>query len=265
MLQFFLVKYLTALCASFSIQCYLAYNSPLYLLSKMNALILAAGLGTRLKPFTDLHPKALAMVNGISVLQRNIEYLQRFGITNVIVNVHHFAEQVIDAIDSNKGWGSNVTISDERDAILETGGGIKKAGWFLQKTENCVVMNADILTDMPLNEMIDSHVRTMSIATLATTDRTSSRYLLFNSSGQLCGWRNDITGERKIPFDFGVFIDKAFSGIQVLNREIFSHIRNQGKFSMIDVYLDVCRNNRIDSFDHSAFKLIDIGTREKLE
>ncbi len=231
----------------------------------MNALILAAGLGTRLKPFTDQHPKALAVVNGKPVLQRNIEYLQAFGITNVIVNVHHFASQIIDALETNNGWGSTVTISDERNEVLETGGGIKKAGWFLEKTENCVVMNADILTDMPLNEMIDSHIRTMSIATLATSNRTSSRYLLFNSSGQLCGWRNDKTGERKIPFDFGNFIDKAFSGIQVLNREIFELIRNEGKFSMIDVYLDICQNNRIDSFDHSSFKLLDIGTTEKLE
>lgn len=230
----------------------------------MNALILAAGLGTRLKPFTDLHPKALALVNGKPVLQRNIEYLQHFGITNVMVNVHHFAGQVIDALQSNNGWGSTITISDESDGILETGGAIKKAGWFLEKTENCVVMNADILTDMPLNEMIDSHIRTMSIATLATSHRASSRYLLFNSSGQLCGWRNDTTGERKIPFDHGTFIDKAFSGIQVLNREIFGLIRNTGKFSMIDVYLDICRNNRIDSFDHSAYQLIDIGTTEKL-
>jgi len=231
----------------------------------MNALILAAGLGTRLKPFTDLHPKALAVVNGKPVLQRNIEYLQGFGITNVMVNVHHFADHIINAIEANNGWGSTVTISDETGAILETGGGIKKGRWFLEKTEDCVVMNADILTDMPLNEMIASHVRTMSIATLATTNRTSSRYLLFNSSGQLCGWRNDFTGERKMPFDHGSFIDKAFSGIQVLNREIFPLIRNQGKFSMIDVYLDICRDNRIDSFDHSTYKLIDIGTAEKLE
>ncbi|MEO7309235.1 MAG: sugar phosphate nucleotidyltransferase [Chitinophagaceae bacterium] len=231
----------------------------------MNALILAAGLGTRLKPFTDLHPKALAPINGKPVLQRNVEYLQRFGITDVIVNVHHFAEQVIAAIETNNGWGSNITISDERNAILETGGGIKKATWFLEKTEHCVVMNADILTDMPLNEMIDSHVRTMSIATLATSTRTSSRYLLFNSSGQLCGWRNDKTGERKIPFDHGTFIDKAFSGIQVLKRDIFGLIRNTGKFSMIDAYLDICGSHRIDSFDHSAYQMIDIGTPEKLE
>ena len=235
----------------------------------MNALILAAGLGTRLKPFTDMHPKALAVVNGKPVLQRNIEYLQRFGITNVIVNVHHFASQIINAIEANNGWGSSVTISDERDAILETGGGIKKAAWFLQQTEDCVVINADILTDMPLNEMIVEHKMTMSMATLATTERTSSRYLLFNSSNQLSGWRNVKTGEEKIPIPVetahGMFVPKAFSGIQVLNSQIFDLLRFSGKFSMIDAYLDLCGDQRIASYDHSEYKLIDIGTTEKLE
>lgn len=95
----------------------------------MKAMILAAGLGTRLKPWTDHHPKALAVVNGKSLLQRNIEYLQQFGITEVLVNVHHFADQIRDAVQKNKGWGSKITISDETDEVLETGGGLKKAGW----------------------------------------------------------------------------------------------------------------------------------------
>src|SRR5690348_1194966 len=113
----------------------------------MKAMILAAGLGTRLKPFTDKHPKALAIVNGKSVLQRNVEYLQQFGIHEVIVNLHHFADQVIKTIASNNGWGSHITISDETDEVLETGGGIKKASWFLRQDEDALVMNADILTD----------------------------------------------------------------------------------------------------------------------
>ncbi|MES2775752.1 MAG: sugar phosphate nucleotidyltransferase [Bacteroidota bacterium] len=235
----------------------------------MNALILAAGLGTRLKPFTDLHPKALAMVNGKSVLQRNIEYLQGFGITNVMVNVHHFADQVKTAIQANKGWGSTVSISDETAEILETGGGIKKAASFLRQTENCLVMNADILTDLPLNEMIDEHRMTMSMATLATSNRTSSRYLLFNNSDQLSGWRNVKTGEEIIPIPvesaYGLYVPKAFSGIQVLSSQVFDFIRFKGKFSMIDVYLDLCGDQRIASYDHSAYKFIDIGTTEKLE
>lgn len=231
-------------------------------------MILAAGLGTRLRPFTDEHPKALAMVNGKSVLQRNIEYLQRFGITDVIVNVHHFADQIKAAIEVNKGWGSQVSISDETDAVLETGGGILKAAPFLRTTEHCVVMNADILTDLDLGAMIAHHKSIMSIATLATTKRISSRYLLFNSMEQLCGWRNDKTGEEKLPvvgFERSRLEGRAFSGIQVLRRDIFDLIRFRGKFSMIDVYLDVCTDHRISSYDHSGSRFIDIGTPEKLE
>jgi len=233
----------------------------------MNALILAAGLGSRLKPFTDTHPKALAPVNGRPVLQHNIAYLQKHGITNVIVNVHHFADQIISAIQRNNGWGSNVLISDESREVLETGGGIKKAAWFLQQTEDCVVINADILTDMPLDEMIDAHKRIGAMATLATSNRVTSRNLLFNTSEQLCGWRNNKTGEEKIPLSnsHGLFIPKAFSGLQVLNHQLFDLIRFDGKFSMIDVYLDLCVDQRIQSFDHSNFKHIDIGTAEKLE
>ena len=98
----------------------------------MKAMLFAAGLGSRLKPFTDSHPKALAEVNGKTLLERNIRYLQKFGITEVIVNVHHFADQIIEAIDKNDGWGSKITISDESDAVLETGGGLKKAAWYFE-------------------------------------------------------------------------------------------------------------------------------------
>ena len=244
------------------------YQVPCYFY-KMNALILSAGLGTRLKPFTDNHPKALAPVNGKPVLQRNIEYLKHYGIINVIVNVHHFADEIKNVIKVNNGWGSNVIISDETNEVLETGGGIKKAGWFLEQTENCVVMNADILTDLPLNEMIDEHRMNMSMATLATTDRSSSRCLLFNSVNQLCGWRNIKTGEEKIPIPVetsrGLFLPRSFSGVQVLNSQIFKLIRQQGKFSIIDTYLDLCGDQRITSYDHSNTKFMDIGTMEKLQ
>lgn len=232
-----------------------------------NALILSAGLGTRLKPFTDKHPKALALVNGKTVLERNILYLQQFGINNVIVNVYHFAEQIIEAIEKNNGWGSNVHISNESGELLETGGGIKKASWFLEQTENCVVLNCDILTDLRLDEMILHHQRNDAIATLATTNRHSSRYLLFSDMDRLCGWRNIKTGEEKIPItitDSTNLFQKAFSGIQILSKEIFRHIHYKGKFSMIDVYLDLCAYHTILSFDHSNSKFIDIGTPEKL-
>src|SRR3954454_8921550 len=154
----------------------------------MKAMILAAGLGTRLKPWTDEHPKALALVNGKSLLERTVKYLQQFGIDNVIVNVHHFAVQIIQAIESNKGWGSKIFISDETDEVLETGGGLKKAAHFFYGEENLVLMNVDVLTDMRLNKMITYHLSNNALATLATTERKPSRYFLFNEDDELCGW-----------------------------------------------------------------------------
>src|SRR5471030_1073515 len=123
----------------------------------MRGMILAAGLGTRLKPWTNHHPKALALVNGKSLLQRNIEYLQQYGITQVIMNMDHFASQVLEEIKKNNGWGSEITISDETDMVLETGGGLKKASWFFKDEEELVLMNTDILTDMDLAAMITQH------------------------------------------------------------------------------------------------------------
>lgn len=227
----------------------------------MRAMILAAGLGTRLKPFTDQHPKALAVVNGKTVLQRNIEYLQQFDVKDVIVNVHHFANQVIDTIEQNKGWGSRITFSDESDEILETGGGILKAAWFLEQAEDALVMNADILTNLPLIDMIAYHRRHRPLATLATTNRLTSRYLLFDDDNKLTGWKNVKTGEMKGNDGRA----RAFSGIQILSKDIFNQIPFSGKFSMIDVYLHLCAKQSVLTFDHSNSKMIDIGTMEKLE
>ncbi len=146
----------------------------------MKAMILAAGLGTRLKPWTDHHPKALAVVNGKSLLQRNIEYLKQFGINELIVNVHHFADEIIIAININKGWGSKIVISDETKEVLETGGGLLKAAWFFKEKEPFVLMNVDILTNLDLLEMFNYHKQNSPLATLATTDRETSRYFLLD-------------------------------------------------------------------------------------
>src|SRR5687768_1893090 len=129
-------------------------------------MIFAAGLGTRFKPWTDKHPKALAVVNGKSLLQRNIEYLQQYGIDNVVVNVHHFADQIITALEKNKGYGSTITISDETGMLLETGGGIKKAEP-LFTAENIVVINVDILTDLDLGKLITFHQQQAPLSTIA--------------------------------------------------------------------------------------------------
>ena len=231
-------------------------------------MILAAGLGTRLKPFTDKHPKALAMVNGKSLLQRNIEYLQKIGITEVLVNVHHFADQIIDAINTNHGWGSTVTISDETDVVLETGGGLKKAACYFGNETSFLLINADILTNLDLDALVAQHTNTGALATLAVSDRDSSRYFLFDETGKLCGWKNQNTGEYK-P---GHLNDsntehlqaKAFSGIQVIDTKLLPLMQREGKFSMVDVYLDLCATHTILAYDHTGATLLDVGKPESL-
>jgi|SRR5215831_6606177 len=225
----------------------------------MKAMILAAGLGTRLKPWTDKHPKALALVNGKSLLERNIQYLQQFGICEVIINVHHFANQIVAAIEKNKGWGSNISVSDETDTVLETGGGLKKAAHFFQNDNDFVLMNVDVLTDMPFDKMIAAHLSNMPLATIATTQRKTSRFFLFNEKDELCGWRNVETNAEKIARPAKQYLQKAFSGIHLLNKKIFSYLTQEGKFSMVDVYLEAAKTETIKSFDHSSSKFIDVG------
>jgi MurNAc alpha-1-phosphate uridylyltransferase len=230
----------------------------------MKAMILAAGLGTRLKPWTDHHPKALAVINGKSLLQRNIEYLQQHGITEVIVNVHHFADQIIDALEENKGWGSRVSISDETDSVLETGGGLQKAGWYFEEEKDFVLMNVDILTDMNLSALIRQQEYSGALATLAVTDRDTSRYFLFDVNSILSGWRNIKTGEEKIARDVQPLFQKAFSGIHVISTGIFPLINQRSRFSMVDVYLDLAKKHTITSYDHTGTILIDVGKPESI-
>lgn len=230
----------------------------------MKAMIFAAGLGSRLKPWTDLHPKALAPVNGKSLLQRNVLYLQQFGIKELIVNVHHFASQVIAAIEAAKGWGSNIAISDETAEVLETGGGLKKAAAFFDDGEDFVVMNADILTDLDLAAMIRQHQQNASLATLATSNRTSSRYFLFNAQQQLCGWENVQTGAQKIVRPAQPLLQKAFSGVHVISPRLLPLIQQTGKFSMVDVYLSLAAAHDIRAFDHSGSRFIDVGKPENI-
>ena len=227
----------------------------------MKAMILAAGLGTRFKPWTDQHPKALAIVNGKTLLERNLVYLQSFGIKEVLVNVHHFAEQIRDAIIINDGWGSNIMISDESGEVLETGGGLKKAAAYFDQG-SFVLMNADILTDLDLKAMISFHKEKKPLATLAVTNRLSSRYFLFDKNERLCGWRNTKTGEEKLTIRGHDLNEKSFSGIHLISHEIFPLMHQQGKFSIVDVYLELTASRTILGFDHSGSKFVDVGRPE---
>ncbi|MCO6496507.1 MAG: nucleotidyltransferase family protein [Chitinophagaceae bacterium] len=230
----------------------------------MKAMILAAGLGTRLKPFTNKHPKALAEVNGKTLLQRNIEYLLSYGIEEIIVNVHHFAQQIVDFINKNPGFKKIITFSDETDEVLETGGGLMRAEWFLKDSNPFVLMNVDVLTDMNLKEMIESHKQEDCLATLAVMERKTSRYLLFNDDDILCGWTNVKTGEKIIRREADHYHAKAFSGIHVLSPRIFSLITRTGKFSIVDAYLDLAQDHLIKGFDHTESRFCDAGKPESI-
>jgi NDP-sugar pyrophosphorylase family protein len=238
------------------------------------AMIFCAGLGTRFKPWTDKHPKALAVVNGKTLLQRNIEYLQQYGIFEVVINVHHFAEQIEEAVERNHGWGSGIFISDERESLLDTGGGLLKAATFFSKDERFITLNADILTNLHLGKLIEYHERRQPLISFGVTNRNSSRVLLFNSSDRLCGWRNVSTGEEKIsfsakgnasaPLSSASLIAKAYSCVAIFEPSIFNLMAGYGfagKFSLTDVYLKLAADHLILGYDHSGDLLVDVGTR----
>lgn len=230
----------------------------------MKAMIFAAGLGTRLKPFTENHPKALAVVNNKPLLQRNIEYLKGFGINEFVINVHHFPEQILSFLESHNFFNCEITVSDETDALLETGGGLKKAAPALAGDEPFLVMNVDMLTNLNIGDMIAYHKKHKPLATLAVTGRTTSRYFLFNSNNELSGWKNTKTGEEKIRRDESHLTEKAFSGIHIIEPAIFKLMTREGKFSMVDVYLGLCSSNAIMGYDHSSDILIDVGKPESV-
>lgn len=229
----------------------------------MKAMIFAAGLGTRFKPWTDQHPKALAVINGKSLLQRNVEYLQQFDITDVVVNVHHFADQIEETVQRANGWGSNIIISDERNEVLETGGGLLKAKSLLQG-ETFLTINVVILTDVNLKTLLVFHQQEKVDITLGVTGRTTSRYLLFNEYNRLCGWRNTATGQERISIQNDEYHQKAYSGLAIFEPGILDAISQSGKFSLIDVYLSLAATHKIVGFDHSESRVLDVGKPESV-
>lgn len=228
------------------------------------AIIFSAGLGTRFKPWTDSHPKALAVVSGKSLLQRNLEYLQQYGVKDVVVNIHHFPQQIIDAVKESNGWGSNVIISDESHEVLETGGGLMKAMHLLNNGKAFISLNVDILTDLDLNKLMTFHQQHKPLISFGVTARKSSRVLLFDEGNRLCGWKNLQTGEDKISINKPNLTQKAYSCVVVFQPEIFSLIKQKGKFSIMDSYLDLAAEHVILGYDHSGDKLVDVGKPESV-
>lgn len=231
----------------------------------MKAMIFAAGLGTRFKPWTNNNPKALAIINGKSLLQRNIEYLQKYSITDVVVNVHHFADKIIDTVLANKGWGSTINISDERNEVLETGGGLLKAQALLQNKAPFITLNADILTDFPIDELIQFHQQKKALISFGVSNRKTTRNFLFDENNQLCGWENNATGEQIISIQNRVLHPLAYSCVAIFEQTIFEKIPQRGKFSLTETYLSLAEKNIIAGFEHNNNKWIDVGKPESVE
>ena len=199
-------------------------------------MIFAAGLGTRLKPLTDTMPKALVPLAGKPLLQWQVEKLRDAGITDITVNVHHFPDMIIDTIRRNNGWGCNISISDERDMLLDTGGGLKKA----VMEGPILACNVDILSNIDLRTLVSEYERT-GVSQLVVSERKTQRYLCFDKRDSLCGWTNIATGELKGKDGRHL----AFSGLQILNGEALRLLRQiqEDKFSLIDFYLHLCEQN----------------------
>lgn len=235
----------------------------------MKAMILAAGMGARLKPLTDTTPKALIPVGGKPMIEHLILKLKLAGFDQIIVNVHHLGDQIIDFLNQNNNFGTDIKISDERDYLLDTGGAIKNAQSLLDSNEPFLVHNVDILSNVDLHKLYQIHVETNPLATLLVNSRETSRYLLFNKENQLCGWQNKETGEVKSHFpNFNpeLHAQYAFGGIHVLSPKIFEWMDEwTGKFSIINFYISIAAKTDIRAYPLEQLRLLDIGKPNTLE
>ena len=234
----------------------------------MKAMIFAAGLGTRLKPLTDTMPKAMVPINGKPLLWHTIEKLTSSGFDEIIINVHHFAEQIIDYVRANDNFGIRIEFSDESQQLLDTGGGIKKAAWFFDDNKPFLIHNVDILSNIDLKALYENHTKNNSIATLVVSQRETSRYFLFDENSRLAGWINEKTGEVRSPlqhFEPGNYQKLAFSGIHILDPRIFPHFSQfPDKFSIIDLYLSLCNTETLKAFAPKNLHMMDVGKIESL-
>jgi N-acetyl-alpha-D-muramate 1-phosphate uridylyltransferase len=232
----------------------------------MDAMILAAGLGTRLGELTRDTPKALIEVGGVPVIERVAKQLIDAGVDRLIINVHHHADRIIDYVNSRRGFGVEVVFSEERAAPLETGGGLLHAAPLFRREQPFFVHNVDVICDADLTAMYRMHVRTKAIATLAVQARDSSRYLLFGDDG-LCG-RMDMrnTSRAELHATCGDLHSFAFAGIHVISATLLGLIQERGAFSIIDVYLRLAgEGHRIRHYDVTAATWLEVGNPERLE
>jgi NDP-sugar pyrophosphorylase family protein len=247
----------------------------------MKAMIFAAGLGTRLKPLTDTLPKALVPLAGKTLLQWQIEQLKAAGITDIVVNVHHFPDMIINYLKENDNFGCTIQVSDEREMLLETGGGLRKAEALLgsdiqefrSSGEGILICNVDILSNIDIPTLLQSY-NPAEMGLVVVSKRDTQRYLLFNEENRLCGWTNIATGEVR-PASFAsspnslIASQLAFSGMQVLNPRIFDCmddiVEQKGeKFSLIDLYLNIAQKEILRAYIPENYRMMDVGKINQL-
>ncbi len=235
------------------------------------AMIFAAGLGTRLKPLTDTMPKALVRIGGEPLIKHVVLRLKEAGFQRIVVNVHHFAQQIIDYLEENEHFGLDIRISDETEQLLETGGGIKKARDLFDPHSPVLIHNVDILSNVDLKAFYDHACSSGAEATLLVSERQTKRYLLFDDKYRLVGWTNKETGEVKSPHNW--VKDElqslqmlAFSGIHVFSPALFPMMDQwPDRFPIIDFYLKACATHPLSGYVADNLRMIDVGKLDSLQ
>lgn len=233
-------------------------------LESVKAIILAAGLGTRLFPLTKDKPKGLVLVQGKPLIQHQLEKLKKAGFSKVLVNIHHFGEQIVSFLKKNDFFEMDIQVSDERDQLLDTGGALRKAADFIRGEEPVLIHNVDVLSTLSLEEMYNNHKLTGALATLAIRKRETSRYLYFNNQNQLCAWKNLTTGETKGDWTDKNLVEAAFSGIHIISPGCIELFPNIEVFSIIDFYISISKSHFVSGYFHDKSIWLDVGNPETL-
>ncbi|MBR4793179.1 MAG: nucleotidyltransferase family protein [Bacteroidaceae bacterium] len=236
----------------------------------MNALILAAGLGTRLGSLTSDRPKALVEVEGRTMLEHQLRHLAAAGFDRFIINIHHFAGKVQEYLKQNGNFGLDITLSDESGLLLDTGGGIRKAMHLFTNDDPVLVHNVDIFSDTDLRSLYQGHIESGADATLLTARRNTSRYLYFDADGNLCGWSNEKTGEIKSVsphFDKTQFTPYAFQGIHVISKSVLPLLDSvpEPKFGITDFYVSNAGRLNLRKAESDPSRWVDAGKPEALD
>lgn len=233
-------------------------------MKNISAMIFAAGLGTRLYPLTADKPKALVEYQGMPLLEHVLRKIIAAGIQHIVVNVHHFPDLIIQYMVDHP-HDAEIQISDERDYLRDTGGGLKFAAPLLADSENILLHNVDILSDIDLGQLMAYHESNEVLATLAVRQRKTSRYFLFDEEMRLCGWRNSKTGEEIISQQSAVYQELAFSGIHVVRRELLDLIPSAEKQSITPIYVELSKTQRLKGFLHNEGSWKDMGKFEDFD